>query len=287
MSTDVLVVQEQSFLPPETDDEMLIAIWLNSKRSACTKDAYQRDIQQFLAFVCKPLKLLTLLDVQAYQASLVGKQATITRKMSVVKSLLSFGSKMQYLRYNVGAAITLESTNTGLAQRILSEEQIIRMISLENNTRNHCILHLLYHAGLRVSELVSLDWSMVTERQDGQGQISIVGKGNKERQVLLQAAMYKELLSLKNGHAEIFTSRNGGKLQARQIEKIVKAAAQRAGIDVNVSPHWFRHAHASHSLDRGAPISLVSATLGHSSIAVTGRYIHARPNSSSGQYLAM
>ncbi|HMG32742.1 MAG TPA: site-specific integrase [Blastocatellia bacterium] len=50
-------------------------------------------------------------------------------------------------------------------------------------------------------------------------------------------------------------------------------------------PHWLRHAHASHSLDRGAPIHLVQTTLGLASVATTGRYLHARPTESSGKYL--
>jgi integrase/recombinase XerD len=53
------------------------------------------------------------------------------------------------------------------------------------------------------------------------------------------------------------------------------------------SPYWFRHAHASHSLDRNAPISLVQATLGHSDISTTGRYLHARPSDSSSRYLPL
>lgn len=77
----------------------------------------------------------------------------------------------------------------------------------------------------------------------------------------------------------------GGHLDRTQVYRIVKAAASRAGIEGNVSPHWLRHAHASHSLDRGAPLHLVQATLGHSSVATTERYLHARPNDSSAMYL--
>ena len=50
-------------------------------------------------------------------------------------------------------------------------------------------------------------------------------------------------------------------------------------------PHWMRHAHASHALDRSAPIHLVQATLGHASVSTTGRYLHARPTESSSFYL--
>jgi integrase/recombinase XerD len=69
------------------------------------------------------------------------------------------------------------------------------------------------------------------------------------------------------------------------VERIVRAAAKRAGITALVSPHWMRHAHASHSLDRGASIHLVQTTLGHASIAITGMYLHVRPKESSGRYL--
>ncbi len=85
----------------------------------------------------------------------------------------------------------------------------------------------------------------------------------------------------------MFRSRRGGHLDPAQAWRIVRAAAERAGLDLPVSPHWLRHAHASHALDRGAPIHLVQATLGHASVATTGRYLHARPTDSSSRYLAV
>ncbi len=88
--------------------------------------------------------------------------------------------------------------------------------------------------------------------------------------------------------APVFPSRKGGghpdKSAARRI---VRQAAARAGIDGHVSPHWLRHAHASHALERGAPVALVRDTLGHSSVGTTNGYLHARPNDSSARYLAV
>jgi hypothetical protein len=66
----------------------------------------------------------------------------------------------------------------------------------------------------------------------------------------------------------------------------LRRAAQRAGVTEAVSPHWLRHAHASHALDHGAPIHLVQATLGHSSVATASRYLHARPGDSSARFVA-
>ena len=81
--------------------------------------------------------------------------------------------------------------------------------------------------------------------------------------------------------------KNGGFLRPAAVLRIVRQSALRAGIELPVSPHWFRHAHASHALDRGAPIHLVQATLGHASITTTGRYLHARPNDSSSRFLPL
>jgi len=141
---------------------------------------------------------------------------------------------------SVGAALKPPMVKSVLAQRILSEEQVIR---------------LMYHCGLRVSEVCELTWGDCIERQEV-GQLNIWGKGDKIRQVLVSQSMWDELMSLlpeeHDPHSPVFQSRTGqGELDSRQIERIVSEAAQRAGIKGNASPHWLRHAHASHSLDRG------------------------------------
>jgi integrase/recombinase XerD len=66
---------------------------------------------------------------------------------------------------------------------------------------------------------------------------------------------------------------------------MVKRAAAKAGINGAVSPHWLRHAHGSHAIDRGASLPEVQSTLGHGNIATTSGYLHARPNTSSGLHL--
>ena len=78
----------------------------------------------------------------------------------------------------------------------------------------------------------------------------------------------------------------GRPLDARAARGLVRAAARRAGLAAPVSPHWLRHAHASHALDRGAAVHEVQLTLGHASLATTSRYVHLRPDRSSGHALA-
>ena len=164
------------------------------------------------------------------------------------------------------------------------------MLALEPSRRNQVLLRLLYIAGLRVSEIAALTWRDLQPRTDG-GQVTVFGKGSKTRTVLLPSAIWRELLRFRQSPAldePVFPSRRGGgHLHPSTIERVVTKAAQRAGVNGKVSLRWLGHSHATHALKRGAPIHLVQATLGHASVATTGRYLHARPTDSSSKYLSV
>ena len=271
-------------------DGELIRLWLSLKTSPHTRRAYRFDSSHFLSTVRKPLAAVTLSDLQAWVETLgqgsVGT-ATQNRAITAVKSLLTFGHETGYLPFNVGAAIKLRPHPNHLAQRVLSEEQIAKLVEAAPIGRDRILLRLLYVSGVRVSELCGLRWLDLEARHEG-GQITVFGKGGKTRSVLLKANLWHELLSLKQTarpEDPVFASRKRGPLDASQVRRIAYAAARHAGIDAKVSPHWLRHAHASHALDHHAPIHLVQATLGHASVATTGRYLHARPTDSSSFYL--
>src|ERR1035437_5999918 len=156
---------------------------------------------------------------------------------------------------------------------------------------NHLVVSTVWlGSAVRVSELCGLCWRDVQANGDG-GQITVFGKGDQTRSIQLPASVWKSLEKPRGDACDdqpLFPSRKrGGPLKPLGVLRIVRRAAVRAGIDLAVSPHWMRHAHASHSLDRGAPIHLVQATLGHASIITTGRYLHARPKDSSGRFLAL
>lgn len=275
-----------------TASEQLVNLWLGGK-SRHTADYYRRSAKRLEEFVGKPLHLVTFAEVQAFATHLesLGLAASSRRSIiSAVKSLLSFGNKIGVLSVNVGAPLKPPSAPDTLSERILSESQVSVMIALETEPRNHAVLSLLYYSGLRVSELCSLRWRHLLSRGES-GQITVYGKGGKTRSIVLPKSLWQELQALR-GEAgvdePVFRSRNhshGGHLHRYSVDRIVKAASLRAGIKSNVSPHWLRHAHASHALERGAKIHLVAATLGHSSVAVSSRYLHARPEDSSGLYL--
>ena len=113
------------------------------------------------------------------------------------------------------------------------------------------------------------------------------GKGGKTRAVLLKTSMWQDLVALRGADpdAALFRSREGGARDPSQVHRVVKTAARRAGLSLAVSAHWLRHAHVSHALDRGAPVHLVQATVGHACLATTSRYAHARPSDSNSRYL--
>ena len=109
--------------------------------------------------------------------------------------------------------------------------------------------------------------------------------------MVLPLGLWNDLMECRgeaSGGDPIFVSRSqGGTLDRSQVLRIVKAVAKKAGVKAHVSPHWLRHCHASHALDRGAALNLVQVTLGHASLSTTGQYLHARPNDSSARYLAV
>src|SRR3569832_1374491 len=265
----------------------LVELWLSLKTSTHTRRAYAFEAARFLRDLGKPLAVATLADVQGWVEDLDGQPATVNRAVTAIKSLISFGHETGYLPFNVAAAIKLRPQRDDLAQRILDEDAVARLIATAEG-RDRVLLKLLYLSGGRVSEICGLCWRDAIARPDG-GQLSLFGKGGRTRAVLLPPSAWAELTALRNGagpDAPIFASRKGrGQLDPSQIRRIVYAAAAKAGLPQKVSPHWMRHAHASHALDRHAPIHLVQATLGHTSVATTGRYLHARPTDSSSFYL--
>ena len=272
-------------------DGKLIQLWLHGKAKN-TQDVYSFDVWRFRESVDgKQLGAVTLGDLQDFADSLEAlAPATINRILSAVKSLLTFGHETGYLQFDVGAALKLRSAKNTLAERIMSEPDVHKLIAMEPDKRNRVLLRLLYAAGLRVSEVCGLAWRDLQDRGE-QGQITVFGKGDKTRIILLSADTWKELQSIRGEVAPdqpVFQSRKEGRPLSRvQVMRIVRAAAARAGVQGVVSPHWLRHAHASHALDRGCPISLVQATLGHTSVSTTGKYLHARPGDSSARYLGV
>jgi site-specific recombinase XerD len=275
---------------PVQSDQDLIEVWIAAQTSKHTQTAYRADSRRLLCYTSplSEITLPTLIAFRSYLATLGTSPNTQKRVLVAVKSLLSFGHLTGYLRFNVGTALRVTTPRNGLSERILDETDIALLINAVEG-RNQVMLRLLYSSGVRVSELVALKWVDALARGEDGGQITVFGKGNRTRTILLKPKTWQRLESLRKDTAKpfdaIFESKKGGHLDVSMVRRIVREAAKKAGITEGVSPHWMRHAHASHALDRGAPIHLVQATLGHASISTTGKYLHARPVDSSSFFL--
>ncbi len=264
--------------------DKLLAAWTYGKASGTTKN-YLAIAQKFLAWINKDLTKIGLVDLQDYLASLDCTNSTKKTKMATIKSLLSFCQKLGVTAYNPGVLLKTENAPDQLHGRILSESDVQIMVRLEPNNRNQLILKTLYLLGLRVSELTSIWWLDFSETSHGIV-LRVVGKGKKERFVLVPSELWVELQSLKTSGGAVFKSRHGDSITPQAVWEIVKKAAAR--VDKNhASPHWLRHAHASHALDRGAKIHQVRETLGHSSLTTTSRYVKSKIENSSSLVLVV
>jgi integrase/recombinase XerD len=267
---------------------------LSAERGASrnTLAAYTTDLRDLEAFLARRRSRPTTADTDALRAYLksldyVGMTPrTVARRLSVIRQLFRF-LLAERLRDDDPAG-TLDSPRLGRPlPKVLSRDEVDRLIEASRDDddlgRMATLLEILYAAGLRVSELVTLPLSAV-ERDP---MVLVVrGKGDKERLVPLSdpartaIASWLQVRAVKlgaNGKSRfLFPSRGRtGHLTRQRFAQLLKEAALRAGIDpARVSPHVLRHAFASHLLEGGADLRSVQLMLGHADIATTQIYTH-------------
>lgn len=285
-------------------DTQLIDLWLRGKRSEHTKRAYKTDLLRFGAFLetlpleadedlpARPegLRGTTAQHVQLFVEHLQAEDAapaSVRRRLSALKSLLSYAQKTGYLQYNVGAVIQAPEAHHRVTDRILSKEQIQAILSNAAG-RDRALLHYMYYSGVRISEAIKLRVRDLYRPDAEHLTVTVVGKGNKQRIVPLPVEKLWPVLGpfvegLPPG-AWVFPGRKGQHLSQGRAYRIVKMAARLARCP-DASPHCLRHSHASHAIRNGAPVHVIQQTLGHASVATTSVYLHVEQGESSGMYL--
>jgi len=148
--------------------------------------------------------------------------------------------------------------------------------------RDRALLEVVYSCGLRVSELVGLDWADV---DTGLGLVRVRGKGGKERLVpigrtaLAALAAYRARLSELCPRrlvdtAAVFLNQRGGRLTTRSVARMVERYVVASGLATKASPHALRHSFATHLLNAGADLRAIQELLGHASLSTTQKYTH-------------
>ena len=274
-------------------NDLVVEEWL-ALHHGTTRKSYENTIHLFGTAVNLPLHQIRSQHVRNWLDSLNCADTTKKKHLAILKAFFNYiltldaaPIKASPIPKQFKVAVPRET----LVERILTVEEVRALIEKEADLRNHLILKTLYQTGVRVSELCGLRWSDLTPRPKIETvQLTVYGKRGKTRHITLKQELAQELMEFK-GDAEaatpIFTSATNNPLAPAHIHRIVKRAAAKAELAQaeKVSPHWLRHAHATHALDKGAPLRLVQATLGHASLDTTSKYLHIRPSESSGDYL--
>ena len=208
---------------------------------------------------------------------------SISRKISAIKSYITFLEKFNYSPDNYSELITIPKKTRSLP-KVMTEKEINQLIkhveiNTKKNLRDDALIELLYSTGLRVSEVANLKIGDINFEKS---EIKILGKGNKQRVVIFnnkskeKIIKYlkndKRLISLNTG--ALFQNKYKQSLSPRSIQRLLKKYLNFSGINSKYSTHTLRHTFATHLLEGGADIKVIQQLLGHSSPETTKIYTH-------------
>tara|TARA_R110002095_G_scaffold80262_4_gene68925 strand:- start:1549 stop:2463 length:915 start_codon:yes stop_codon:yes gene_type:complete len=269
----------------------LEAIWHEKGLSDNSLSSYRRDLKAFSSWLeasGKPLLATERADILGYLNLRLRKRyspSSTARLLSCLRGFFRYQLREQRIEHDP----TLQVDSPKLVRplpKVLTELDVEELLAAPDpqdpiGFRDRVMLELLYACGLRVSELVSLQVSMVNLRQ---GVVRVMGKGSKERLVplgeiaidwLARYLRQGRMLLLKQADSEVlFPSNRGTQMTRQTFWYRIKHYALLAGIDKPLSPHTLRHAFATHLLNHGADLRVVQLLLGHSDLSTTQIYTH-------------
>lgn len=271
------------------------------RASANTVKAYQRDLLSFRAFLIERGSALdgdgaeVRIDqiqpdhIRGYLTYLMKRasRATAQRHLAAIKTFF------RHREVASGAANPARGLRSPRREQhlpsILREDEVADLIGDQPapgdraGLRNRAIAETLYSSGLRVGELVALNWRDL-DLETGMLRVRN-GKGNKERIVPIGEpaiaalhAWHRSLPAPNGPGGPIFTNLRGGRITTRAVEMIVASLLSRAGVQNRITPHGLRHSFATHLLDHGADLRSIQEMLGHTNLTTTQRYTHVSVN---------
>lgn len=211
------------------------------------------------------------------------KQKVVNKMLSHIRGLIDYAWQLERVDRNVLVGFFLKEPEETKLYDYLSIEETEKLVkSFTNKTayerRMRLVMLILYGCGLRTSELCNLNVEDINlETQE----VKIFGKGDKERLVPIADNLLPEIIlylnDLKRKRGPFFKSpQKKVRINGKLVSEIIRLAATRAQIDKDITPRTMRHAFASHLLNQGVDIAVISMLMGHNSPSETGVYIHAQ-----------
>ena len=266
---------------------------------AATRRSYAADLDQFRDWLAARGATVDTLDrslVRAHAADL-GRRgyatATVARKLSCLRGLLRYLTETEDLDPNLPRTIPGPRQHRRLP-RTLTLSEVEAVLAAAGGTdplslRDRLLFELLYGSGLRSQEAIDLTLDDLDRREL---RLRVRGKGGKTRVLplgeeaataadrylargrpYLQGTSPTGVATPTSGGAPLLLSHNGHKLSTSDIRRLVVKYCRQAGVD-EATPHMFRHAYATHMLERGADLRVIQELLGHASVSTTQVYAH-------------
>ena len=265
-------------------EDFLAYLAVERQMSAHTLDAYRRDLEALAGWAetqgTDPVVLqadqLRLFVAAEHRRGLSPK--SLQRRLSACRSFYTWLLKHGLVAANPAAAIRAPKAPRKLPQ-VLDPDEAKALVEVPTDAplglRDRALLELFYSSGLRLSELCALRWR---DLDLGEGLVTVLGKGRKQRSVPLGSHARNALHEWRestgaNTDAPVFPGRNGP-ITPRAIQLRVRLLAQQQGLFKRVHPHLLRHSFASHILESSGDLRGVQELLGHADIATTQIYTH-------------
>ena len=265
-----------------------------------TVTSYRTDLEGFLEFTANQQEVstdtvdvssVTRLTIRLWLGELSEQgmaKSSISRKVAALRSFFKYCFKRGHIQKNPAHLLVVPKKDKSLPKTVTTEGLTRMLDSIETDSpvkvQNKAILEVFYGTGIRVSELTGLN---ITDVDLKQNQISVMGKGNKQRIVPLgnaAATALKQHLDSRSelfGHRTdsdarkaLFIAKSGQRAYDRGVRYMVEKKLQEYSEVTQKSPHVLRHSFATHMLDSGADIRLIKEFLGHANLAATQVYTH-------------
>lgn len=272
-------------------DRFADTIWMHDGLSDHTLNSYRTDLKKFVEWLVKSGEELLTVEHQHLESYLSFRYSqklsarSTARALSCLRRFYRFAIEEGMVTADPTAKISAPKLGKPLPHSI-SEQEVEQLLKAPDEEdpigiRDLAMLELMYASGLRVSELISLEFSQISFNQ---GVLRVVGKGKKERLVPFgEAAQQATENYLKKSRAlllgqaacdHLFLSKRGKPMTRQTFWYRIKFYASQAGIKKHLSPHTLRHAFATHLLAHGADLRTLQMLLGHSDLSTTQIYTH-------------